>query len=206
MRSRLVGIGGGSGSGKSTLARAILARQPGACIVELDWYYRDLSHLTPQGRASWNFDHPDALDWTLMLEQLRRLSSGDAVAPPVYDFTTHTRRGAFRAVGPAKLIVLEGILALHRPEIRAALDVSLFVTAAEPVRLARRLQRDVRERGRTPESVHEQFAATVRPMHDAFVEPTREHADLVADGEADLSDAVERTLALLDRLAASRSA
>ena len=201
MRARVVGIAGGSGSGKSTLARAIVARAPGACVVELDWYYRDLSHLEPDERTHWNFDHPDALDWELMLEQLQRLGAGDAIAPPVYDFTTHTRRAAFRAVGPARLIVLEGILALHHDEVRRALDVGVFVTAAEPVRLARRLARDVRERGRTPESVHEQFAATVRPMHDAFVEPTREHADVVADGEADFTPAVEQALGLLGRSA-----
>lgn len=198
MPARVVGIGGGSGSGKSTLAHAIAERRPGACVVELDWYYRDLSHLAPGERARWNFDHPEALDWELMFGQLQRLAAGEAVAPPVYDFTTHTRRPAVRAAGPAKLVVLEGILALHRAEVRQALDLRVFVAAAEPVRLVRRLARDVRERGRTPESVHEQFAATVRPMHDAFVEPTREHADMVADGEADFQSAVERALHLLD--------
>lgn len=206
MRSRLVGIGGGSGSGKSTLAHAIAERRPDACVVELDWYYRDLSHLPPEERACWNFDHPDALDWELMLKQLGRLASGEAVAPPVYDFSLHARRGAVRASGPARLVVLEGILALHRPEVRKALDVSIFVAAPEPVRLARRLARDVRERGRTPESVREQFAATVRPMHEEFVEPTREHADLVADGEADFQEAVERALRTLDGLRATGTA
>jgi len=198
MPARVVGIGGGSGSGKSTLARAIAERRPGVCVVELDWYYRDLSHLAPGARARRNFDHPEALDWELMFGQLQRLAAGEAVAPPVYDFTTHTRRAAVRAAGPAKLVVLEGILALHRAEVRQALDLRVFVAAAEPVRLARRLARDVRERGRTPASVQEQFAATVRPMHDAFVEPTREHADLVADGEADFQSAVERALHLLN--------
>ena len=206
MRTFLVGIGGGSGSGKSTLAQAIAGRRPGCCVVELDWYYRDLSHLTLEGRADWNFDHPDAFDWALLLEQLRRLAGGEAIAPPMYDFATHTRAGVSRAVGPAELIVLEGILALHDEELRKALDVGIYVAAAEPVRLARRLERDVRERGRTPESVHEQFARTVRPMHEAFVEPTRAYADLVADGELDLRPAVEQTLALLEGRARRRSA
>ena len=202
----LVGIGGGSGSGKSTLARAILARRPDSCIVELDWYYRDLARFSLEERARWNFDHPDALDWSLMLDQLGRLSAGDAIAPPVYDFSTHTRSGAFRAVGPAKLVVLEGILALHHEDVRHALDLSIFVDAAETVRLARRLDRDVRERGRTPRSVREQFVATVRPMHEAFVEPTRAWADVVADGETGVEPAAEQALALLGGLAESRSA
>ena len=197
MRPRLVGIAGGSGSGKSTLARALLARSPG-CIVELDWYYHDLSHLPLVERSRWNFDHPDALDWDLLLEQLGRLTSGEAVGPPVYDFMTHTRAGRGPEVGPAPLIVLEGILALHSVEVRSALDLGIFMSTTEPVRLARRLERDIRERGRTPESVHEQFERTVRPMHHAYVEPTRTHAELVADGELDFGPTVEQALKLLD--------
>jgi uridine kinase len=173
--------------------------------VELDWYYRDLSHLAPERRADWNFDHPDAFDWALLLEQLRRLAGGEAVAPPMYDFGTHTRAGVSCAVGPAELIVLEGILALHGEDLRETLDVRIYVEAAEPVRLARRLERDVRERGRTPESVHEQFARTVRPMHEAFVEPTLAHADLIADGEGDPGPAAAQVFTLLDGRARRRS-
>lgn len=206
MGARVVGIGGGSGSGKSTLAHALVARIPGASIVELDWYYRDLAHLSPRERAGWNFDHPDALDWELLREQLGKLTAGEPIAPPLYDFTTHTRLAACRAVAPAKLVVLEGILALHERALREAMDLSIFVAAAEPVRLARRLKRDVCERGRTPQSVRDQFAATVRPMHEAFVAPTEAHADLVADGEGDFAPAIERALAHLDGLARSRSA
>jgi uridine kinase len=198
MRPQLVGIAGGSGSGKSTLAQALVERRPGACVVELDWYYLDLSHLSIGERAGWNFDHPDALDWALMIEQMRRLGAGKGVDAPVYDFATHTRGTARRAIYPAPLVVVEGILALHDAALRNALDVRIFVSAGEPVRLARRLERDVRERGRTPESVHEQFARTVRPMHEAYVEPTREHAQVIADGEGDFGSAVEKTLELLD--------
>jgi uridine kinase len=180
------------------LARAILERSPGGCIVELDWYYHDLSHLPAVERARWNFDHPDALDWELLLEQLGRLTAGEGIGPPVYDFTTHTRTGRSPDVGPAPLIVLEGILALHHDEVRESLDLGIFVSTAEPVRLARRLERDIRERGRTAESVQEQFDRTVRPMHRTYVEPTRAHARLVADGEGDFGPTVEQALTLLD--------
>lgn len=166
-------------------------------MVELDWYYRDLSHRAPRERERWNFDHPDALDWELLIEQLGRLAAGRAVAPPAYDFSTHTRAGQGPEVGPAGLIVLEGILALHPGEVRRMLDLGIYVTAPEPVRLARRLARDVCERGRTRESVEEQFARTVRPMHEAFVEPSRAYADLVADGEGEFGAVVEEAFALL---------
>jgi uridine kinase len=180
------------------LARAILERSPGGCVVELDWYYHDLSHLPSVERARWNFDHPDALDWDLLLEQLGRLTAGEAIGPPVYDFRSHTRAGRAPEVGPAPLIVLEGILALHNEEVRKSLDLGIFISTTEPVRLARRLERDIRERGRTAESVHEQFERTVRPMHLAFVEPTRAHARLVADGEASFGPTVDQAMALLE--------
>ncbi|MEZ5394557.1 MAG: hypothetical protein R2724_17220 [Bryobacterales bacterium] len=151
--------------------------------MELDWYYRDLAHLDPQERARWNFDHPDALDWELLRDQLIRLRAGEPIAPPLYDFSTHTRRAAYRAVGPASLIVLEGILALHQRALREAMDLSIFVAAPEPVRLSRRLERDVRERGRTRNPCTSSLRLPSARCTMRSSRRPRRTPDLVADGE-----------------------
>ena len=178
---------GGSGAGKTTLVWG-LADRLGADVSVLwfDEYYHDLVHLTPDERALVNYDHPDSLDVDLLVSHLDGLLAGRPAEVPVYDFTTHTRTGTTRRVDPRPVIVVDGILVLAFPVIRERLDVSVFVEAPAEVRLARRLDRDVRERGRTPESVRTQFAATVAPMHDAFVSPCRDLADLTLDGQGDL--------------------
>ena len=178
---------GGSGAGKTTLVWS-LADRLGAevSVLWFDEYYHDLVHLTPDERALVNYDHPDSLDVDLLVSHLDGLLAGRPAEVPVYDFTTHTRTGTTRRVDPRPVIVVDGILVLAFPVIRERLDVSVFVEAPAEVRLARRLDRDVRERGRTPESVRTQFAATVAPMHDAFVSPCRDLADLTLDGQGDL--------------------
>lgn len=198
MRPRIIGVAGGSGSGKSTLAVELARRLPGAALVELDWYYRDLSGLAPEERETVNFDHPDALDWPLCLEQVRLLAAGRPVRRPVYDFAAHTRVPGTLAVEPAGAVVVEGLLALHHDGLRAFWDLAVFVALDEERRFARRLERDVAERGRSPESVREQLERTVRPMHDRFVEPSRAHADAVADGSADPAAEAARVLDLLE--------
>ena len=183
----MIGVVGGSGAGKTTLVWG-LADRLGADVSVLwfDEYYHDLVHLTPDERALVNYDHPDSLDVDLLVSHLDGLLAGRPAEVPVYDFTTHTRTGTTRRVDPRPVIVVDGILVLAFPVIRERLDVSVFVEAPAEVRLARRLDRDVRERGRTPESVRTQFAATVAPMHDAFVSPCRDLADLTLDGQGNL--------------------
>ena len=187
-------MAGGSGSGKSTLAAELVRRVDGAVIVELDWFYRDLGHLTVEERSLVNFDHPGALDWELCLETITELASGRAVERPVYDFTSHTRMPDRMPLGVGPVVIVEGLLALHHEAIRARSHLAVFVDLEEERRFARRLERDVQERGRTPESVQEQLCTTVRPMHEQFVEPTRAHADVLADGAGELDGEAERVL------------
>jgi uridine kinase len=177
----VVGIAGGSGSGKSTVVAAIvggLAPEPVAHLSH-DRYYRDRSDLPPDLRARENFDHPDALETSLLVEHLDRLRGGESVVPPGYDFTTHTRCPGTTPVGPARVVIVEGVLVLADPELRERMDLRVFVDADADLRLARRLARDRRERERSTASILEQYEATVRPMHLTFVEPSRHHAHLV---------------------------
>ena len=192
----LIGVAGGSGAGKTTLAQQLAAALD-APVLSLDFYYRDLAHLEPDERVARNFDHPDALEWSLLIAHVERLAGGQGVAAPVYDFTTHSRRAETQAIKPRRAIIVEGILALHHAELREAYRTSVFVEAPAAVRLARRLDRDVRKRGRTVTYVHEQFERTVRPMHERYVAPTRGHAAVVADGERPFDAVVERLLGMI---------
>lgn len=181
MKPLVVGIAGGSGSGKSTVAQGILRGLDPIRAVHLthDRYYRDLSQLPVQERARHNFDHPDALETDLLVDHLDRLRAGERVVPPVYDFGTHCRLPGGEALEPAPVILLEGVLILVDPELRRRLDLRIFVDTDADVRLARRLRRDVNERGRSPGSVLRQYEQTVRPMHLAFAEPSRRHAHVI---------------------------
>lgn len=180
--SLLIGICGGSGSGKTTLAEDVAARFD-AVLHPFDAYYRDHGHLTPAERAEVNYDHPDSLDVELFVEHLEMLRVGEEIAMPVYDFATHTRTNDLVMVTPTPVIVVEGILLFSFPELVELFALKVFRDCPESLRFDRRLARDVAERGRTPESVREQFAATVAPMHDQFVQPHRDLAEIVSDGE-----------------------
>jgi len=192
-----VGIAGGSGAGKSALT-AELARALGperVLLLAHDAYYRDRPELDPAARAAQNFDHPDALETELLVAQLDLLRAGHAVAVPSYDFALHRRRAETRRAEPHDLVVIDGLLVLSDAALRARLDLRVFVTASLAHRTERRLARDVAERGRSPESVLAQLAATVQPMHDAFVEPSRAHADLVVANDAELAAAAAPLIA-----------
>ena len=200
MRSTVLGVAGGSGAGKTTLVEGVVSRfGDRAAVLWFDEYYHDLAHLDPADRATVNFDHPDSLDRGLLVEHLDGLMAGRAVDVPVYDFTTHTRTGRTRRVEPRPVVVVDGILVLAVPEVRRRLDLAVFVDAPEAVRLTRRMDRDVAERGRTPESVRAQFAATVGPMHDRFVAPSGEHAHLRLDGTVDRAGNVATVVGAVDR-------
>lgn len=179
--SVVIGIAGGSGSGKTTVQRRIVeAFGPRRiALLDHDAYYRDLSHLPPDERAAFNFDHPDALETDLMVQHLDALRAGETIAKPTYDFTAHTRRAETVCVDPLPVLIVEGILVLAEPDLRARMDIKLFVDAEADVRLIRRLRRDLTERGRSVESVLAQYTHFVRPMHREFVEPSKRHADVI---------------------------
>lgn len=181
MQPIIFGVAGGTGSGKTTIARRILERigTENIALVSHDAYYRSLSHLSVEERQQFNFDHPDALETSLMIEHLVQLRAGQAVQVPVYDFKQHVRTSQTIRVEPAPIILLEGILIFSEPGLRDLCDVRLFVDTAPDIRFIRRLKRDIRERGRTLESVVQQYLSTVRPMHLEFVEPSKRYADVI---------------------------
>jgi uridine kinase len=177
----IVGIAGGTGSGKTTVARAIYDRVgPGRIEwISHDSYYRNFEGLTSEERHRINFDHPHSLETELLVRHLDALASGFSVEVPIYDFTTHTRKEETQRVEPRKVVIVEGILVLAEPELRKRIDMKLFVDTPPDIRFVRRLMRDVRSRGRSVDSVVEQYLTTVRPMHEEFVEPSKRHADLI---------------------------
>ncbi len=177
----VVGIAGGTASGKTTVARKIheALSNSKVAFVDQDSYYRDLSHLTLEERREVNFDHPDAFDTDLLVDQMKDLKGGRPVQKPVYDFVTSTREKKSVTVAPADIILIEGILVLHMDRVRKELDVKIFVETEDDVRIIRRLTRDIKERGRDFDHVISQYFRHVRPMHMAFVEPSKRWADIV---------------------------
>jgi uridine kinase len=191
----LLAIAGCSGSGKTTLA-AELARTLGGVHFHFDNYYRDLSHLPPAERALQNFDDPATIESPLLIAHLRALAKGDAIHRPLYEFSTHTRvRNRTETVEPSDLVIVEGLFALHYPELLPLYRLRIYVDTPDDLCFERRLRRDVEQRGRTPESVRRQYEATVRPSSLAFVRPSAVHADLIVEGAAALDWKVQQVLA-----------
>lgn len=177
----IIGICGGTGSGKTTVARSILeaVSTRDVVFIQQDSYYRNLKDLPLDYRQLANFDHPDALDNDLLVHHIRKLKAGEPVDLPIYDFRTHTRLNETLSIEPQPIVIVEGILIFADPRLLEQLDIKVFVDTPDDIRFIRRLRRDIAERGRTVESVIEQYLATVRPMHMQFVETSKRHADVI---------------------------
>jgi uridine kinase len=196
----VIGIAGCSGSGKTTLARE-LTTQLNATFFPLDLYYRDLSQFPLDTRHKLNFDHPDSLESELIIEHVCGLAAGQPINRPVYDFKTHSRvLGSFDTITPTSVVIVEGILALHYPELLPLYHFSIYVNAPNEVCLNRRIYRDMLERGRTEESVRAQFEATAKPMAELYVLPSAAHATITVEGTDSLDWSVEQILQRLNRL------
>ncbi len=177
----LVGISGASGSGKTLVAQSLYNSLGSGKAVYLqeDSYYKDLAHLPVEGRTQINFDHPDAFDHQLLFKQIKDLLQGKAIEYPIYDYTTHTRKRETLKIEPKKVIILDGILILSIKEIRETIDIKIYVDTPPDICLIRRLQRDIKERNRSLDSVVKQYQETVRPMFLQFIEPSKRFADII---------------------------
>lgn len=187
----IIGIAGGSGAGKTTVARSIAEGigQENVAYLSQDWYYMDHTHLTLEERAKLNMDHPNSFDSQLLIAHLNQLHQGLTIEVPAYDFGSFNRTTDTTPMSPKSVVILEGILILAIPELRSVLDFKVFVDAAPDIRLIRRLERDIKERGRTFDETIKRYLSTVRPMHEAFVEPSKRYADLIVPrgGENDIA-------------------
>jgi uridine kinase len=177
----IIGICGGTGSGKTTIANAILQTVSAdeVVFIQQDLYYRNLKDMPLDYRNAANFDHPDAIDNDLLANHLKKLKAGESVELPIYDFRTHTRLPATTPIEPKRIVIVEGILIFAEPRLLEQMDIKVFVDTPDDIRFIRRLKRDIAERGRTLDSVIEQYIATVRPMHNQFVEPSKRYADVI---------------------------
>ena len=203
MRSHIIGIAGPSSSGKTELARQLAGKLPGTTIVSLDSYYRGMAEIPLEERKKVNFDHPDSLDWELLHEHLVAIANGRAFREPVYSFADYERTTEARLIEPSGFLIVEGLFVLYWPELRAMLDTKVYVETDAGVCFHRRLTRDVAERGRTPESVIEQYEKTVRPSAEWFVYPTQKYADLTVSGEEPLDRSTHAVVSALQRASAA---
>jgi uridine kinase len=186
----LIGIAGPTCSGKTTLTRCLAAELYDAAILSIDSYYQGMGDIPVDERKKCNFDSPDAIDRELLLTHVRQLAIGTSIDCPVYAFDSYARLSSTRRIDPARFVLIEGLFALYWESLRIELDLSVFVTASREVSMQRRLERDVRERGRSPESILAQFDQTVWPSAEEFVLPSQEHADIVLSGSGDLDESI----------------
>jgi len=177
----IIGIAGGTGSGKTTVVQQIVEELPAdeVCIISQDSYYKDTSHLSLEERVKINFDHPQAIDFDLLVSHLKELKKGNSFEQPLYSFVEHNRTGETLTTHPRKVVIVEGILILTHPDIRELFDIKIFVHADSDERLIRRLKRDIAERGRDLDEVLNRYQTTLKPMHQQFIEPTKEFADII---------------------------
>jgi uridine kinase len=207
MKPLVIGVAGGSGSGKSTVSRNVAQALPNHSVafIDMDAYYLNYAHLSFEERRKINWDHPDAFDWELLLAQLRRLSSGESIEKPVYDFVAHTRSNSTVVVPPAEVVVVDGILLFVDRRIRELCDVKVFVDADADTRLIRRLRRDMVKRGRPLEEILQQYLSTVQPMHLEFVEPSKRYADVIVPRGGHNAIAIEMIVAKIERRLAAQT-
>ena len=200
----IIGIAGGSGSGKTTVVRRLMASlgDEKVSVLEHDRYYRDRSDLRLEERAALNYDHPDSLETDLLVQHVKALRAGTPVQAPQYDFARHNRLDTCDSVYPRAAVIVEGILIFADAPLRALMDVKVFVDADDDTRFIRRLQRDITERGRTVQSVIDQYLGTVKPMHLEFVEPSKRYADIIVPRGGHNDVAIEMLLTLARGLVA----
>ena len=177
----IIGIAGGTGSGKTTVVRKIIESLPKdkVAVIPQDCYYKDNHHIPLETRLKMNYDEPDSIEWTLLVQHLKELKSGRSVQVPTYEFVTCSRLGETTEVLPSEVIVVEGILVLCDPELRELMDIKVFVDTDADERLIRVINRDCVERGRTPKMVIDRYQETLKPMHELHIEPTKKHADII---------------------------
>ena len=192
MKPEVIGISGGTGSGKTFLTKKIIetSMTTNIAVIEQDAYYKDLSHMPYEDRIKQNFDHPDSIDVDLFETQLQQLINGEAIKIPTYDFSNHIRSNKTKEIPYSSIIIVEGIFVLYYLQLRKLYTINVFIDTSEKVRFQRRMDRDIKERGRTPESVKLQYDSTVSPMHEKYIEPSKDHADLIVQEEYDLKDVI----------------
>ena len=201
MKPLIIGVAGGSGSGKSTVARNVAQAldTESVAFIDMDAYYLNFAHLPLPERRKINWDHPETFDWELLVGQLERLSAGESIEKPVYDFVSHTRSDRTVVVPPAHVVVIDGILLFSDSRVRDLCDVKVFVDADPDIRLIRRIRRDISKRGRPLDEILDQYVTTVQPMHLQFVEPTKRYADVIVPRGGHNAVAIEMIVAKIQR-------
>ena len=200
--NKVVLIGGGSASGKTYVLKKVLEQIPEEKItrISLDDYYKDFSNLSFEERAKINYDHPKSFDWKLMVEQIKQLKNGNPIEKPIYDFTIHGRSGKTEIVEPKELILVEGIMALVNKDLRALGDLKVYINASRERRLVRRIERDQKERGRTYESIIEQYFTTVLPMYEEIIAPSQYYADLIINNDGITTKSIDVLVSVLNTM------
>lgn len=197
----IIGIAGGTGCGKTTVVNQILSQLPEeeVGVISQDSYYKDTSHLSYEERIAINFDHPRSIDFELLESHLRQLKSGKTIDQPVYSFVKHNRTGDVIKTKPRKVMIVEGILILTHPELREMFDIKIFVHTDSDERLIRRLKRDISERGRDLDEVLNRYQSTLKPMHEQFIEPTKEYADIIIPNNKYNTVAIDIVKTIIDQ-------
>ena len=206
-KSYVIGIAGGSGSGKTTVIRKIIEKigENNAVILQHDWYYKQNSHLSFEERSLLNYDHPEALETTLLITHLKELIDGRPITAPQYDFSNHLRKEETSLIKASKIVIVDGILIFRDESLRDLMDLKIFVDADSDHRFIRRMERDINERGRTRESVVKQYLETVKPMHDLFVETSKRYADIIIPHGGQNSVAINLFIAKIESVLAEKA-